>query len=320
MEAGARVQTGLVFAASLQAYRDERIKRHEITRPDKESDLVRHLEALGTQTSPAMLAYPDAPEADRLLAEATLGTPDITVTTDDGVRHTIWQIIEASLIERLTRAFNALPVLYMADGHHRTAALERVAMARRSNRRSMPNARVWERFMAVAFPHHALRILDYNRVVTDLGGMNETTFLDRVRERFDVFRVSDQVRPKTRGEFGLYLPGRWFRLCVHPRRIPVRDPVARLDVSILSQQLLGPILSIHDLQRDSRIDFVGGIHGLDDLERRVDAGMAAALVLHPTAMQDLMEVADRGAVMPPKSTWFEPKLVDGLVCYVFDSD
>jgi uncharacterized protein (DUF1015 family) len=318
LEAGLHVQTGLGLVASVQAYRDNRIKRHELTRPDKETDRVRHMEALGAQTGPAMLAYPRAPEVDRLLAESTIEAPDTAVTAIDGVRHSIWPITRPGVVDQLTRAFESLPALYIADGHHRIAAAERVATAPRSKETAAEQARVPDGFLAVAFPHHAMRILDYNRVVTDLGGLSESVFLERVGERFDVFEASGQVRPAARGEFGLYLPGRWFRLRVHQNRVPLHDPVARLDVSILAQELLGPILSITDLRRDSRIDFVGGIRGLDELERRVASDMAAAFALYPTAIEDLMAVADHGDVMPPKSTWFEPKLADGLLCHVLE--
>ncbi len=318
LEAGRHVQTGLGLVASLPAYRENRIRRHELTRPDKETDRVRHMEALGAQTGPAMLAYPPAPEVDRLLAESTVAAPDMTVTASDRVRHSIWQITEPRVIDQLTRAFESMPALYIADGHHRIAAAERVATARRENGAAAEPSVALDGFLAVAFPHHAMRILDYNRVVTDLGGLSESAFLDKVRERFDVVEATGQVRPAMRTEFGLYLPGRWFRLRVHEDRIPLHDPVARLDVSILAQELLGPILSINDLRRDARIDFVGGIRGLDELERRVACGMAAAFALYPTAIQDLMAVADRGDVMPPKSTWFEPKLADGLLCHVLE--
>jgi uncharacterized protein (DUF1015 family) len=319
MEAGLHVQTGLGFVASLQAYRNNRIRRHELTRPDKENDRVRHMQALGTQTGPALLAYPRAPDIDRLLAESMTAPPETDVTAIDGVRHSIWPITQPELIDRLTRAFESLPALYIADGHHRTAAAERVARRPRSSSWGATEDSARDGFLAVAFPHHALRILDYNRVVTDLGGQSESLFLEKVSGRLDVFAASGQVRPMVRGEFGLYLPGRWYRLRVHGSPISLHDPVARLDVSLLSEQLLGPILSIHDLRRDPRIDFVGGIRGLNELERRVGCGMAAAFALHPTAIEDLMAVADLGNVMPPKSTWFEPKLADGLLCHVLEN-
>lgn len=306
------VNTGLVVAASVGAYVDQRIRRHEFTRPDKETDRVHQIEALSAQTGPVMLAYPEAPEVDRLVAQAATGAPDSDVLLD-GVRHQVWPIARPDTVDRLSQLFDAMPALYIADGHHRSAAAARVAEARRGR-----GTHAWEGFLAVAFPHHAMRIMDYNRVVADLAGLSAEAFLDRLRERFEVTPSDAPVRPRRRGEFGMYLPGRWFRVAVPADAIPRDDPIARLDVSLLSDLVLAPLLGILDLRRDSRIDFVGGIRGLAELERRVAGGMAAAFALHPTSMEDLMAVADRGDVMPPKSTWFEPKLADGLVSYVLD--
>jgi uncharacterized protein (DUF1015 family) len=318
LEAAPFQQIGLVFSASMEAYQSGRIKRHEHTRPDKELDRTRHIEALGAQTGPAMLAYPHAPEVDHILAEATLSEPDTIATADDGVRHTIWTLSQRHLIDQLTKAFEALPALYIADGHHRIAAAERVVMNRRASPTSKDAAAAGDGFLAVAFAHHSMRILDYNRVVTDLGNLSEREFLDSVRRSFDVSEARGPVRPQARGEFGLHLPGRWFQLRVHQASLPANDPAARLDVRVLSDRLLGPILSITDIQRDPRIEFVGGARGLHELERRVATGMAAAFALYPTEMADLMAVADGGSIMPPKSTWFEPKLADGLVSYPLD--
>lgn len=305
------VQTGLIAAASVDAYDAGRIKKHEFTRPDKEEDRVRQIQALGAQTGPVLLAYPAAPGADALLAQATgAGAPEADVTGADGIRHTIWVLRDARLIDQLSAAFDALPALYIADGHHRSAAASRVAAARHGSGDSGA-------FLAVLFPQHALRIMDYNRVVRDLNGLAEAEFLARIAENFIVATATAPVRPAARGEFGLYLPGRWLRLALRPDRARPRDPVARLDVSLLSDYLLAPVLAIHDLRSDRRIDFIGGMRGLGELERRVDSGeMAAAFCLYPTSMEDLMAVADSGAVMPPKSTWFEPKLADGLVSHL----
>ena len=306
------VQTGLVAAASVADYDTNRIRKHEFTRPDKEDDRVRQIEALNAQTGPVLLAYPDARSVDELIAKASAGTPDADVTADDGIRHTIWVVRDAGLIAAITRAFDAMPALYIADGHHRSAAASRVAAAHRD----IASAQY---FLAVIFPQHEMKIMDYNRVVKDLNGLSEAQFLDRVGERFCVASANGALRPKAPNEFGLYLPGRWFRLTFEAKHVPAHDPVARLDVSLLSDNLLGPVLGIADLRRDKRIDFVGGIRGLKELERRVDSGeMAAAFALYPTQMRDLMAVADAGEVMPPKSTWFEPKLADGLVSHVLD--
>lgn len=311
-DGGEHVQTGLVAAASVADYTTNRIRKHEFTRPDKEDDRVRQIEALNAQTGPVLLAYPSCPAADALLAQVAAGVPDADVTASDGIRHTLWVVRDAAFIEKISAAVNALPALYIADGHHRSAAAARVAATRHG-------AGASGYFLSVIFPHHQMRILDYNRVVKDLNGMNEEAFLAQIGKNFSVSPSAAQVKPALPGEFGLYLPGRWLKLAILPNLIPSKDPVARLDVSLLSEFLLAPVLGIKDLRRDKRIDFVGGIRGLGELEKRVNSGeMAAAFSLHPTRMEDLMAVADAGEVMPPKSTWFEPKLADGLVSHVLD--
>lgn len=312
---GEHVQTGLVAAASVADYDSNRIRKHEFTRPDKEDDRVRQIEALNAQTGPVLLAYPEAPEADALIAAATTKTPLADVTADGGVRHTVWAIDEAATVARLTALFDALPNLYIADGHHRSAAASRVAAAQRGKAGSASA----EHFLSVIFPAHEMRIMDYNRVVRDLNGLSVEDFFARVGESFAVTPATAQVRPEKPGVVGAYLGGRWFRLEIKPQLIPADDPVRRLDVSLLSDYLLAPVLGIADLRRDKRIDFVGGIRGLAELEQRVDSGeMAVAFAMHATRMSDLMAVADSGQVMPPKSTWFEPKLADGLVSHVID--
>jgi uncharacterized protein (DUF1015 family) len=316
---GEHVQTGLVVAASVGAYDANRIRRHELTRPDKEDDRVRHMEALNAQTGPVLLAYPAAAEVDEILMRASSPMPEADLTAADGVRHTVWTIRDAQTIERLTAAFDAMPALYIADGHHRSAAASRVAAVRRATAGARAGDEPYEYFLAVAFPHHQLRILDYNRVVTDLGGMGVLEFLTRVGRSYSVQASAQPVKPSRHGEVGLYLRGQWYRLQIKPALAEVRDPVQRLDVSLLSEHLLAPALGIQDLRRDPRVDFIGGIRGLAELERRVDSGaMAAAFALYPTSLDDLMAVADAGQIMPPKSTWFEPKLADGLVSHVLD--
>ncbi|MDO8931368.1 MAG: DUF1015 family protein [Rhodocyclaceae bacterium] len=311
---GDHVQTGLVAAASVAANDATSIKKHSYTRPDKEDDRVRQIEALNAQTGPVLLAYPAAAGADALLAQASSGAPDADVTAPDGIRHTIWVVKDAALIADITAAFDAMPALYIADGHHRSAAASRVAAARRK-----PGAeQASDYFLAVIFPHHQMKIMDYNRVVKDLNGLTADAFLARLAEHFLVSPACGAVKPSCPGEVGLYLPGRWYRLNIDPRLFSA-DPVANLDVSLLSTHVLGPILGIADLRRDKRIDFVGGIRGLAELEKRVDSGeMAAAFAMYATRMENLMAVADSNQVMPPKSTWFEPKLADGLVSHVID--
>ncbi|KAB2844225.1 MAG: DUF1015 domain-containing protein [Burkholderiales bacterium] len=306
------VQTGLVAAAAVKDYDSNRIRKHEFTRPDKEDDRVRQIEALGAQTGPVLLAYPQTPAADALLAQATAGAPTDDLLADDGIRHQIWVIDEAALVEAISRTFDAMPALYIADGHHRSAAASRVA----AHHHRPGGLQQSDYFLAVIFPQQEMRILDYNRVVRDLNGLTREGFLSRLKPAFQVEASATPVKPARPGEVGMYLPGQWYRLTIDPARIP-DDPVKRLDVSLLADHLLEPVLGIHDLRRDHRIDFVGGIRGLEELERRVDRGeMAVAFAMFATRMDELMAVADAGEVMPPKSTWFEPKLADGLVSHL----
>ncbi|HEU5283347.1 MAG TPA: DUF1015 family protein [Burkholderiales bacterium] len=314
-----QIQTGLVAAASIAAYDSNRIRRHEHTRPDKEDDRVRQIEALGAQTGPVLLAYPAAPAVDAMLLQASGAPPATDITADDGVRHTIWPVSDAPTIDALTAAFDAMPALYIADGHHRSAAASRVAVARCAAHAGAGAKPGCDGFLAVAFPHHQMRILGYNRLVRDLKGRSALELLMAISAAFEVERSRGPVQPARHGEFGMYLRGQWYRLRIQPALAQVGDPVRRLDVSLLADHLLRPVLHIADPRTDKRIDFVGGARGLDELERRVDSGeMAAAFSLYPTRMEDLMAVADSGQVMPPKSTWFEPKLADGLVSYLLD--
>ena len=316
---GSHTQTGLAAVASIAAYNLNRIRKHEFTQPHKEDDRVHQIEALNAQTGPVMMAYPPAPEVDAMLVEAQSGPPDTDVTADSGVRHSIWVIREAHRIAQLTAAFDAVPALYIADGHHRSAAASRVAAARRARNPKHTGEESYNFFLAVCFPHRQTQILPYNRVVTDLSGMSASAFLQRLAGAFNVQPSTQPVTPDGPGQFGLYLSGAWYRLFIHPGLIPVEEPVARLDVSLLADHLLAPVLGIRDVRTDGRIEFVGGIRGLRELEKRVESGeMAAAFSLYPTSMEDLIAVADRGEVMPPKSTWFEPKLADGLVSHVLD--
>jgi uncharacterized protein (DUF1015 family) len=316
---GEHVQTGLVVAASVAAYEANRIRKHELTRPDKEDDRVRQIEALDAQTGPVLLAYPHAPRVDALLAQVAAATPDTDIAAEDGVRHAIWMLTDPAAIAELTAAFDRMPALYIADGHHRSAAASRVAQARRRANPGHTGEESYNSFLAVAFSHRQLRILDYNRLIKDLRGMSALEFQMRVGKHFTMRASSEPVKPARHGEFGLYLRKHWYRLEIKPALAQPDDPVKRLDVSLLADYLLAPVLGIEDPRTDKRIDFVGGIRGLAELERRVDSGeMAAAFSLFPTRMEDLMAVADAGRVMPPKSTWFEPKLADGLVSHVLD--
>lgn len=316
---GGHVQTGLVAAASVEAYDQGRIKKHEFTRPVKEDDRVRQIEALNAQTGPVFLVSRARASVDDLLAQAATAEPDVEVRATDGVRHQLWVISEREIVARLTRGFDAMDALYVADGHHRSAAASRVAANRRAANPGHTGEEAYNYFLTVIFPHDQMQILDYNRVIRDLNGLEQAAFLDQLGERFEITPSDAPFRPAQSAEFGMYLDGQWYRLRLNSERIPTRDPVARLEVSLLADNLIEPVLGIIDPRRDERIDFVGGIRGLSGLARRVDSGdMRVAFSLFPTRMQDLMAVADAGEVMPPKSTWFEPKLADGLVSHVLD--
>jgi uncharacterized protein (DUF1015 family) len=305
------MQTGVACVASLADYATNRIRKHELTTPVKEDDRVRQIEAVNAQTGPVMIGYPNAPEIDALLAQAAAGKPEVDVTADDGVRHQLWVIADDSTIGKLTRAFDALPAIYIADGHHRSAAAARVAAAHKGEGSH-------GYFLSVIFPEREMTILDYNRVVKGLNGRSAEQFLTDLTKSFSVAPSAEPVRPASAHEFGMYLAGRWYRLKVHPELVP-NDPIGRLPITVLTRNVIEPLLGIKDPRTDKRIDFIGGARGLEGLEAHVKTGeMAVAFALYPTQMRDLMAVADAGGIMPPKSTWFEPKLADGMVNHVLD--
>ena len=312
-------QTGLAAVASLDDYASNRIRKHELTTPAKEDDRVRQIEAVNAQTGPVMVAYPTAPQIDAMLSELAAGTAAVDVTADDGVRHQLWLVGDAAAIERLTRAVDALPALYIADGHHRSAAAARVAKARGGQ-----GAReaAHDYFLTVLFPQAEMTILDYNRVLRNLNGHTADALLGELRRRYSVDPSGEPVRPNGPGELGMYLAGHWYRLALRSGADGdghASDPIARLPITLLSRNIIEPLFGITDPRTDKRIDFVGGGRGLGELERLVSSGeMAAAFALYPTQMSDLMAVADAGKIMPPKSTWFEPKLADGMVSHVLD--
>ena len=337
LEMQGHVQTGVAFAASVDAYASHRIRRHEHTRPDKENDRVRNIDSLNAQTGPVLLAHRANAELRTLVRTAASGAPLMSATGPNATRHAIWRVSEPELVAEIGEAFDRLEALYIADGHHRSAAALRVAEARRAAAKgrpqsasstSAPRARGGARdpvepsyasFLAVAFPHDEMQILAYNRVVRDLNGLSAEALLARLRESFDVQPSPAPVAPARRETFGLFVAGRWYRLEIRPALVPRGDPVGSLDVSLLQERALAPILNIGDPRTDKRIDFVGGIRGLSELEHRVASGRdAAAFALRPTRMEQLMAVADANQVMPPKSTWFEPKLADGLLSHVLD--
>ena len=316
---GEHTQTGLVAAASVADYDTNRIRKHEFTRPDKEDDRVRQIDVLNAQTGPVFLTYRHHPEIDSLVARITGESADVDITADDGVRHRLWKVVAEADNTKITGVFDAMECLYIADGHHRSAAASRVAAMRQAENPAHTGDEAYNYFLSVIFPDNQMQILDYNRVVKDLRGLEPDQFVQAVKQDFDVTPEANAVKPSKPREFGMYLAGQWYRLNINPERIPADDPVRRLDVSLLADNLVAPLLGIDDPRRDKRIDFVGGIRGLKELEKRVDSGeMAVAFSLYPTSMDDLMSVADANEVMPPKSTWFEPKLADGLVSHLLD--
>lgn len=308
------VQTGIAMTASVAAYDANRVRRHELTRPDKENDRVRHMDAVNAQTGPVLTAYWANQEIKSLLEAAAAGEPDISSAGPHDVLHSIWRVSDQSLLDKLLAALNALDAIYIADGHHRSAAASRVASARRDAGSASDSH---EYFLTVAYPHDEMRIYDYNRIVTDLNGMRPVDFVARVAERFEVAKSGLPVRPAQSRQIGMYVDGQWYRLAA--KQAAPADPVAALDVSLLHDGLIEPLLGISDPRTDPRVDFVGGIRGLEALQTRVDSGSAAAaFALFPTRMDQLMAVADAGKLMPPKSTWFEPKLADGLLSHILD--
>jgi uncharacterized protein (DUF1015 family) len=311
---GGRVQTGVVGCVHIDDYEQDLIRKHEKTRQDKEDDRTRHVLTLGAHAEPVFLTYRTRPEIDRL-SEAVLATrPVHDFTAPDGVRHTVWRIPDqAPWLE----AFQKVPHAYVADGHHRSASAWRAGQERRAANPKHRGDEEYNWFLAVLFPADQLTIMPYNRVVRDLGGKSPAEVLQALRR---VGRVSpaDQPRPPGPGSFCVYLPGAWYRLELDEGRIDRRDPIGSLDVSLLQDQVLGPILGVGDPRTDKRLDFVGGIRGTAELERRVNSGeMAIAFSLYPTTVDQLMAVSDAGAIMPPKSTWFEPKLRSGLFVHTF---
>jgi uncharacterized protein (DUF1015 family) len=316
---GDHQQTGLVAVASVKDYDSNRIRKHEYTRPDKEDDRVRQIDTLNAQTGPVFLTYRHHELIDNMVERVLSNKADIDITTDDGIQHALWVVDSASDILLITQTFDQMDAIYIADGHHRSAAASRVASMRHAANPQQTQEQSHDYFLSVLFPDNQMKILDYNRVISDLNGHDTETLLEKIAMSFQVTKSDTQYKPVQSTEFGMYLEGQWYQLKIHPSLIPQHDPVKQLDVSLLADYLIEPILGISDPRRDKRIDFVGGIRGLKELERRVDSKeMAIAFALYPTTMSQLMSVADANEVMPPKSTWFEPKLADGLVSHLLD--
>jgi uncharacterized protein (DUF1015 family) len=315
---GDHVQAGLVGLCSVVEYETGQIKRHEFTRKDKEDDRTRHVTEQAANAEPVFLTYKAVPYIDHIVNDIRKQVPVYDIVTPDGIGHTVWVVSGETVVYELVHLFNGVEALYIADGHHRTAAAIRYGQARRAAEGPGNGEESFESFMAVVFPHDQLKIMDYNRVVKDLNGLSQEAFLAKVREKFEV-AVSARRAPQAPTTFGMYLGGTWYELKAKPGSFPAGDPVRGLDVSILQENLLNPILGIDDPRTNTRIDFVGGIRGMDELERRVKGGYAVAFAVHPTSLTQLMSVADAGEVMPPKSTWFEPKLRSGLLVRMYES-
>jgi uncharacterized protein (DUF1015 family) len=310
-----RTQYGFVVGASTEDYSAGRIKKHEFTRKDKEADRTRHVNALNATTGPVFLAYKNSPALNKALADTAGQKPLYDFVSADGVGHTVWKISDEAAIKALQADFAKLDALYIADGHHRAASAFNVSRERKAANPEHTGGESYNFFLAVVFPAEQLYIMDYNRVVKDLSGRTPLQFMAELAKIFDI-KENAEKKPSKKNEFGMYLDGHWYRLSAKPQYAGGNDPIKSLDVSILQDNVLGPLLNIADPRTDKRIDFIGGIRGMSELEKYVNAlGYAVAFSLFPTSMDDLMKVADAGMVMPPKSTWFEPKLRSGLLIY-----
>jgi uncharacterized protein (DUF1015 family) len=309
---GDHEQVGLVACCSVDEYDQDLIRKHERTRRDKEDDRTRHLLVLSAQTGPVFLTYRASREIDTMVMETMMTNAIFDFTADDGVQHTVWHVPDPV---RFVHAFREVPYLYIADGHHRAASAARARAELKEKSFGHTGDEEYNFFLAVIFPDDQVQILAYNRAVRDLNGLSTGDFLESVRKSFDV-KEEGSATPEGRGQWGMYLEGRWYTLTLRSDAPAPEGPVAALDVSILQDRLLDPILGIKDVRTDKRIDFIGGIRGSEELKRLVDEGKAAvAFSLYPTTMEDLLRVSDAGEIMPPKSTWFEPKLRDGLLIH-----
>ncbi len=310
-------QIGLVGCAGVEDYMNNIIKKHEMTRADKEEDRKNHIRVSNMNAEPVFFAYPDVPELDKIVNETINNEPEYNITATDGVRHTFWVIKDDNIIKKITGLFAKIPYTYVADGHHRTAAAALVGNEKKKQNPNHTGTEDYNYFLAVHFPASQLTIFDYNRVVKDLNGLSKDEFLKKLAENFTVEQKGEnEYRPGKLHNFGLYLNKKWYSLDAKQGTFNENDPIDVLDVTILYKQILQPILNIVDLRTDKRIDFVGGIRGLGELKKRVDSGeMKAAFALYPVSMKQLMDIADTGNIMPPKTTWFEPKLRSGLIVH-----
>lgn len=316
-----RTQYGLVACCHYEDYMEGRIKKHELTRPDKEEDRMIHIRLQNANIEPVFFAYPAQQEMDEIVNGVVRSCkPEYDFVAADGFGHKFWVVGNDETIRRITGIFDRIPALYVADGHHRTAAAARVALEKKNANPNHRGDEEYNYFMAVIFPDNQLKIIDYNRVVKDLNGLTSEEFIQKIRKGFDIVEVGTQTyKPQKLHNFSMYLDGKWYSLTAKPGTYNDNDPIGVLDVTILSNLILDQVLDIKDLRTSKRIDFVGGIRGLDELKRRVDSGeMKVAFALYPVSMKQLITIADTGNIMPPKTTWFEPKLRSGLVIHSLD--
>lgn len=310
-----RSQTGLVGCASIDDYNNNIIKKHELTRADKEQDRINHVDYCNANTGPIFLAYRKNERLSQIIAKwQSEHEPVYDFVTEDGIGNTVWVIDSDDVTAEITELFSGIDYLYIADGHHRCASAVKVGAKRRNEKPDYDGTEEFNFFLSVAFPSDELEIMDYNRVMKDLGGYSKEEFIEKVKEKFDVclYEGQGQYKPTQKHTFGMFLDGKWYILKAKPSAYDDSDEVGRLDVTILQQNLITPVFGIEDPRTDKRIDFVGGIRGLKELERRAQSDMAIAFSMYPTSLDELMDIADAGKIMPPKSTWFEPKLLSGL--------
>lgn len=315
-----KTQYGIVVGAYVDDYMTGKIKKHELTRRDKEEDRMKHVRITNANLEPVFFAYPDRPELDEIVRRITSGAPEYDFVSEDGVGHHFWLVSDQKDIDAVTRIFDSIPAMYIADGHHRSAAAALVGAEKARNNPNHKGDEEYNYFMAVCFPQSQLTIIDYNRLVKDLNGLTPEEFLQKLGKNFIVEPTGTEIqKPRGLNNFSIYLDGKSFSVTARPSIINDDDPIEQLDVTLTSRYILDEILGIKDLRSDKRIDFVGGIRGLGELKKRVDSGeMALAIALYPVSMKQLMDIADSGNIMPPKTTWFEPKLRSGIVIHILD--
>ncbi len=315
-----KTQYGIVVGAYVDDYMSGKIKKHELTRRDKEEDRMKHVRITNANIEPVFFAYPDRPELDDIVRRITSGVPEYDFVSEDGVGHHFWLVSDQEDIDAITRIFDSIPAMYIADGHHRSAAAALVGAEKARNNPNHKGDEEYNYFMAVCFPQSQLTIIDYNRLVKDLNGLTAEEFLKKLEKNFIVEPTGSEIqKPRGLHNFSIYLEGKSYNITARPSIINDADPIEQLDVTITSRYILDEILGIKDLRSDKRIDFVGGIRGLGELKKRVDSGeMALAIALYPVSMKQLMDIADSGNIMPPKTTWFEPKLRSGIVIHKLD--